>query len=122
VCICYRAIILYTHNFVNEYDINTLRMSYFYTTLCGQVKDVLHMWMCSLSTTFTSGWNNPHAIRKRGYEVRFSFSTWAGIDGDTATGPYLLPDRLIAQRHHDFLGTVLSGMLEDVPLAVGPRL
>jgi hypothetical protein len=33
-------------------------------------------------------------------------------------GPYLLPERLTAQRYRDFLETVLPGLLEDVPLAV----
>jgi hypothetical protein len=37
-------------------------------------------------------------------------------------GPYLLPDRLTAQRSRDFLETVLPGLLEDVPLAVRQRL
>jgi hypothetical protein len=37
-------------------------------------------------------------------------------------GPYLLPDRLTAQRYRDFLETVLPGLLEDVPLAVRQSL
>jgi hypothetical protein len=36
--------------------------------------------------------DNPHAIRERGYEVRFSVSVWAGIIGDIVVGPNLLPD------------------------------
>jgi hypothetical protein len=66
--------------------------------------------------------DNPHAIRERGYQVRFSVSVWAGIVGVTVVGPYLLPDRLTAQRYHGFLETVLPGLLEDVPLAVRQRL
>jgi hypothetical protein len=62
--------------------------------------------------------DNPHAIRERGYQVRLSVSVWAGVDGDIVMGPYLLPDRLTAQRYRDFLETVLPGLLEDVPLAV----
>jgi hypothetical protein len=37
-------------------------------------------------------------------------------------GPYLLPDRLTAQRYCDFMETVLPGLLEDVPPAVRQRL
>jgi hypothetical protein len=62
--------------------------------------------------------DNPHAIRERGYQVRFSVSFWAGIVWDIVVGPYLLPDRLTAQRYRDFLETVLPGLPEDVPLAV----
>jgi hypothetical protein len=62
--------------------------------------------------------DNPHAIRERGYQVRFSVSVWAGIVGDIVVGLYLLPDRLTAQRYRDFLETVLPGLFEDVPLAV----
>jgi hypothetical protein len=37
---------------------------------------------------------------------------------DIAVGPYLLPERLTAQRYRDILETVLPGLLEDVPLSV----
>jgi hypothetical protein len=41
-------------------------------------------------------WDNPHAIREHGCQVRFSVSIWANIVGDIVVGPYLLPDRLTA--------------------------
>jgi hypothetical protein len=66
--------------------------------------------------------DNPHAIRERGYKVRFSVIVWAGIVGDIVVGLYLLPDRLTAQRYRDFLETLLPGLLEDVPLAVRQHL
>jgi hypothetical protein len=47
--------------------------------------------------------DNPHAIRERVYQVRFSVSIWAGIVEVIVVGPYLLPDRLTAQRYRDFL-------------------
>jgi hypothetical protein len=65
--------------------------------------------------------DNPHTIRERGYQVRFSVSVLAGIVGDIVVGPYLLPDTL-TQRYRDFLETVLPGLLEDVPLAVRQSL
>jgi hypothetical protein len=34
--------------------------------------------------------------------------------GLVSSGLYLLPDRLIAYRHHSFMGTVLPGLLEAV--------
>jgi hypothetical protein len=66
--------------------------------------------------------DNPHAIREHGYQVRFSVIVWAGIAVDIIVGPYLLLDRLTAQRYRDFLETVLLVLLEDVPLAVRQRL
>jgi hypothetical protein len=41
--------------YANGYDTNTLRMSSFCTTFCGQTKRVLHVRVCSTSTTVTSG-------------------------------------------------------------------
>jgi hypothetical protein len=93
----FQMIILHRCNFANGYDINTLRMSSFYTTFCGQMKRVLCMTVCSMSTSHLWAWNNPHAIRECGYQVRFSVSVWAGIVGDIVMGPYLLPDRLTAR-------------------------
>jgi hypothetical protein len=89
---CFQTIILYGCNFAKGYDINTLRMSSFYSIFCGQTKRVLRIIV------------------------------WPGTVGDNAVGHYLLPDRLTAQRYRDFLETVLPGLLEDVPLAVRQKL
>jgi hypothetical protein len=53
--ICFQTIVLYRCNFANRYDINTLRMSSFYTTFCGQRKRDLRVRVCSTSTAVTSG-------------------------------------------------------------------
>jgi hypothetical protein len=66
--------------------------------------------------------DNSHAIWKRRYSVCFSVSIWAGLSGNAVTDPYLPPDGLTAQRYRDFLGTVLPGLPEGMPLAVRPRL
>jgi hypothetical protein len=62
--------------------------------------------------------DNRHAIRERGYQVRFVVSVWAGIVRDIVVGRHLLPDRLTGQRCRDFLETVMLGLLEDVLLAM----
>jgi hypothetical protein len=54
--------------------------------------------------------DNPHAIC-------FSVTVWAGIVVDIVVGSHLLT----AQRDHDFLETVLPGLLAVVPLAVRHR-
>jgi hypothetical protein len=94
----------------------------FFTTFCGQTKRVLREVVFNVLNSHLWARNNPHAIRERGYQVRFSVSVSAGIVGNIVVGPYLLPDRLTAQRYHDFLETVLPGLLEDVPLAVRKSL
>jgi hypothetical protein len=55
-------------------------------------------------------WDNPHAISEHGYEVCFTISVWAEIVGEIVMGLNLLP----AQWFHDFLETVLLGLLEDM--------
>jgi hypothetical protein len=47
-----------------------------------------------------------------------SYITRYVIVADTVTHPYLLPDRLTAHQHRDFLETVLLVLLEDVPLVM----
>jgi hypothetical protein len=78
---------------------------------------VLRVRLCSTSTIVTSGHEIMFTLSANMY-IRFSVSVWAGIVWDTAVGPCLLCDRLTAQRYHDFLETLLPGLLEDVPLAV----
>jgi hypothetical protein len=53
--ICFQTIVLYGCSFTDCYDINTLRMSSFFRTFCGQTKRVLRLRVCSTSTTVTSG-------------------------------------------------------------------
>jgi hypothetical protein len=52
---CFQTIVLWAWNFTNVCGINTLRMSSFHTTICGQTKQVLRLTVCSTSTTVTSG-------------------------------------------------------------------
>jgi hypothetical protein len=54
---------------------------------------------------------NPHAIGERVYEVRFSVGVWAGIVRDIVTDPYVLSDRLTAQRYRGFPETFVPGLL-----------
>jgi hypothetical protein len=121
--ICFQTIVLYGCNFANGYDINTLRMSSFLHNIlwrdeaCFTREGVFnvhnsHLWVR----------DNPHTIRERGYQVRFSVCVWAGISWDIVMSPHLLPDRLTAQRYRDFLETVLPELLEDMPLAMRQRL
>lgn len=52
--IYFQTFILYRCNFLNGYDINTVWMTSFYITSCGQTKHILHVRVCSTSTTVTS--------------------------------------------------------------------
>ncbi|GFV86692.1 uncharacterized protein TNCV_3137191, partial [Trichonephila clavipes] len=50
---------------------------------------------------------NPHAIRRRAAQIRFSVNVWAGIMGDHLIGPYLLPCRLTGLNYLLFLQQIL---------------
>jgi hypothetical protein len=52
------------------------------------------------------------------YPVRFGVGVWAGIVQDIVLGPYLLPDKLAAERYSNFLQTDLLMMLLVVLLVV----
>lgn len=50
--------------------------------------------------------DNPHDMRGRGYEARFSINVWTRIAGDIVMGPCPLPDRLTAQKYRDILESI----------------
>lgn len=56
---------------------------------------------------------NPHLPHVRGYQTKFSVNVWCGILGDHLLGPYILPERLNAQRYLVFLQEVLPELLEE---------
>jgi hypothetical protein len=110
--IYFQMIVLNGRNFANSYCVNTLRMSSFYVTFCGQTKEALRVRVCLSSTAVTSN-------RERGYQIRFTFGVWAGIIGGIFVA---LPDGLTVQRYGNFLETLLPRQLEDLFLAVRQRL
>lgn len=59
---------------------------------------------------------NPHIVRERAFQQRFSINVWAGILNDRLIGPYILPSPLTGHHYSIFLRTVLPELLEDVPL------
>jgi hypothetical protein len=59
---------------------------------------------------------NPHAIRERHFQKRFSVNVWGGIIGNKLIKPYILAPRLNAVSYLDFLNNHLAILLEDVPL------
>jgi hypothetical protein len=120
--ICFQTIVHYGCSFANGHDVNTLRMSSSYATLCGQTKRVFCVRVCSASTADPCWhWIVPNAIRERRYQVRVSVSVWAVTVGNIVVSSCLLCGRLTAQRCRDFLETVLQGLLEDVPAALRQR-
>jgi hypothetical protein len=100
--ICFQMIVLYESNFENGY-INTLRMRSFYIMFCGQTMRVLHFKTCNVHKSHFWARQNSRDVLEYGYQVHFTARVWARIVGDHVLGPYLLPDRLTAQRHRDFL-------------------
>lgn len=61
---------------------------------------------------------NPHAIRRRGFQQRFSVNVFAGIIGDRLIGPYFLPHRLNGENFLMFLRGDFQELLDNVPLAI----
>jgi hypothetical protein len=79
--------------------------------------------VCSQSTKIASG----HRIiltlsAKVGTKSASALVFVAGIVDDIAMGTYLVPEKLSAPRHRDFLQNVLPGLLEVVALAARQRL
>ncbi|XP_022165622.1 uncharacterized protein LOC111030441 [Myzus persicae] len=59
---------------------------------------------------------NPHAIRIRGSQYKFSINIWCGLVGNTLLGPHELPARLNGQGFLYFIVHQLPVLLENVPL------
>lgn len=60
---------------------------------------------------------NPHLIREDHHQVRFSVNVWAGIINDHLIGPVFIEGHLTGNSYLHMLRTVISGLLEEVPLA-----
>ena len=76
---------------------------------CFTRGSVFNIRKCHLSVR-----NNPHANRERGYQISFSMTVLAVINGDICMTSYMLPNRLIAHAYRELLETVLPGMLEGM--------
>lgn len=66
--------------------------------------------------------DNPHAIQECRYQYEFSLNVWVGIIGENVIGPYFLPLRLNGASYTNFLQEQLPIVLENVPLAIRPRM
>lgn len=65
-------------------------------------------------------------IRESHHQVRFSANVWAGVVGNQILGPYFIEGRLTGGTYLDVLRTVISDLVDDVPLVQrsaigGPR-
>jgi hypothetical protein len=61
---------------------------------------------------------NPHVIRRRAFQQRFSVNVWAGIMGDQLVGPYFLPNRLNGHNFLNFLRGDFQELQDNLPLVV----
>ncbi|GFV03492.1 uncharacterized protein TNCV_5060331 [Trichonephila clavipes] len=64
---------------------------------------------------------NPHAIRRRAAQIRFSVNVWAGIMGDHLIGPYMFPCRLTGLNYLLFLQQVLPQLLRDEQISASTQ-
>lgn len=83
-------------------------ISFLHNTLCRDGTCFKHESVFDVHNRDLWTPDNPPVILELGHHVRFTLSVWAGIVGNIAVGPY----PLTAQRHHRFLETVLTGLLE----------
>jgi hypothetical protein len=120
--VCFQTIVLYWCNYVNGYNINTLRINSFYITFCGQMIHVLCVRACSTFTTVTSG-HRIILIPSVNMGIKSASASAFRLESSgTLLWARLLLDRLEAQRYRDFLKTTPPRLLEDVPLTVRHRL
>jgi hypothetical protein len=59
---------------------------------------------------------NPHSTVERVLQHRFSVNVCCGLIGDQLTGPFVVEQRLIADKYLDFLKNELPLLMEDTPL------
>lgn len=65
---------------------------------------------------------NPHAMRVRHFQQRFSINVWGGIFNGRILPIIVLPNRLNAESYLMFLQNELNEMLEDVPVGLLNRM
>lgn len=94
-----------------------LWMSSLYIAFCGQTKHVLLLSVCLAPTALTS-WSYPRTWVSSPSQRQ----CLAGMDGTVIVGHHLLPDRLTAQRCHDFLEIIPLRLRKCEPLAVRQTL
>lgn len=61
--------------------------------------------------------NNPYAIRENSHQIRFSVNVWAGIINECLIGPIFIEGNLTGRSYLEMLQTVISDLLDEVPLA-----
>jgi hypothetical protein len=120
--ICFLTVVLYGCN-LSEGDINTLQMNSFHVTFCVHTKHVLRMRTCSTSKTLTSGYEIIFMVSAN---VRVK-SAWTSRLGFIRRGWYRGPMSSIWHADCSKISrfsdkTVLTGLLDDVPLAVKQKL
>lgn len=57
---------------------------------------------------------NPHAIRQRHSQHRFSVNVWIGLVNTHLIGPYFFEERLTGDIYCNFLQNILPNMLENI--------
>lgn len=59
---------------------------------------------------------NPHLIRQRSFQRRFSVNVWAGVIGNHVIGPHYFPDNLNGDNYLEFLQNDLPELLAELPI------
>jgi hypothetical protein len=114
---CFQTTVLYRCNFMNGY-INTLHMSSFHITFCGEMKCVMHEGVLNIHNSHLWAWKNLSAIHERvssPLQHHSGCNHWGHCHGPATW-------QADSSKISDLLETVLLGLLKVVPLAVRQSL
>ncbi|GFV20949.1 uncharacterized protein TNCV_1240001 [Trichonephila clavipes] len=101
---------------------NVLRIPFFLMKCCFPMRHPFTREEFSTRiTTIFGRMENPHTIRRRAAQIRFSVNVWAGIMGDHLIGPYLFPCRLTGLNYLLFMQRVLPQLLRDEQISASTQ-
>lgn len=60
--------------------------------------------------------NNPHVVKQKKHQDKFSINVWIAVLGNYLLGPVELPDRLNGEHYLNLLQNIVPELLEDVDL------
>lgn len=73
--------------------------------------------MFNRNTHFQWATENPHAVRERNNQNRFSVNVWCGVKGSRLFGPFFIEGHLTADKYLEFLNNQLQNYRQVLPAA-----
>jgi hypothetical protein len=76
---------------------------------------VMCRWITNIHNEHVCSDEYAHVIWSHHQQWQFSINMWAGILGDSFVVPHIIPLQVGGRGYLNFLWTLLSGLMEDVP-------